>query len=84
MEKILDRDFTYPQRPNIDDTVKNLIDRLTAMNPHDRLGLKDMQAIKDHPYFDGFDFSAVKNQMMTRPPLPNENGGSSSGTSSAM
>lgn len=60
MEKVLARDFRYPANPNMDDTVKHLIDRLTAVSPHDRIGLKDIQAIKNHPYFAGFDFESAE------------------------
>lgn len=68
MEKILDRDFKYPVTN--DDSVKSLIDQLTEMNPQNRIGLKDIDAIKNHPYFDGVDFESIRNQTVPRPPLP--------------
>ena len=69
MDKILDRDFTYPENPRMNDTVKSLIDQLTGMKPHSRIGLKDIQAIKNHPYFAGFNFESVAQQIIPRPPL---------------
>lgn len=39
------------------------------MKPQNRIGLKDIEAIKNHKYFDGVDFESIRNQMIARPPL---------------
>lgn len=40
------------------------------MNPQNRIGVKDIDAIKNHKYFEGVDFETIRNQTMVRPPLP--------------
>lgn len=58
MEKVIDRDFTFPVTK--DETVKDIINRLTEMNPYNRIGLKDIDAIKNHEYFEGIDFETIR------------------------
>lgn len=48
----------------------DLIDELTEMNPQNRIGLKDIDAIKNHKYFEGVDFESIRNQTLMRPQLP--------------
>ena len=40
------------------------------MTPQNRIGLKDIDAIKNHQYFEGIDFEFISDQIMPRPSLP--------------
>lgn len=66
--KIQNRDFKYPKTD--DAAVIDLIDKLTEMNPQHRIGLKDIEAIKNHKYFEGVDFEAIQSQTLPCPKLP--------------
>ena len=48
------RKYPFPQ--SIDDDLKDLIMQLTNKNPMERIGLKRIEAIMSHPFFNGVDF----------------------------
>ena len=47
--------------------MKDLIMQLTNTEPMKRIGLKNIQAITSHPFFDGIDFEALRNQKEVCP-----------------
>ena len=64
-EKILDLDYTYP--PNFDPIAKDLIDKLLVFKPTKRLGVIKTPDIKDHPWFDGFQWDKLYKQQLDAP-----------------
>ena len=64
-DKILNRDLSFPPEANLSDDTKDLIDKLLQINPQRRLGAgrpgspNDMQALKNHAYFQSIDFAQL-------------------------
>jgi len=51
---IMERKFTFPA--HFDAEIRDLIDKLLAYNPEERLGYHNIQSLKDHPFFANIDF----------------------------
>lgn len=65
-EKILKCEINWPEFESEDEEslyitpeAKDLIERLLVVNPKDRIGYKDIDEIKNHPYFDDVDWDNV-------------------------
>ena len=58
--------------PHVSSTCGDLLKAIMIPNPTKRLGMgKDgMKEIKDHPWFDGFDWKALEEQTMKAPYIP--------------
>ena len=65
--KILEYDVEFPK--NMDKDLIDLIQKLTEYDHSKRIGLKNIPMIKNHPYFEGFDFELLADQKMKCPPL---------------
>ncbi len=55
----------------VGDDAKDLILKLTVINPKERLGAKNEDDIKNHPFFGGLNFDDVLNKKITPPFIPN-------------
>ena len=53
-ENIQERIFKFPR--DLDPKAVDLIDRLLAMNPFERIGYGNYDELKAHPFFEGIDF----------------------------
>jgi serine/threonine protein kinase len=53
-ENILDRKLSFPK--GLDKNAADLINKLLASNPTERIGYSSYQELKDHPFFEGIDF----------------------------
>ena len=60
-DKVLEHEVKYPE--SMDTDLKDLIMQLTNDDPQKRLGLNNMSALKNHPYFKGIDFESIKKQF---------------------
>ena len=47
---------------NISEETKDLINKLLVLEPDDRIGAKDINELKQHPYFNGIDFGKITTQ----------------------
>jgi hypothetical protein len=55
--KILEYDVEFPK--SMDKDLIDLIQKLTEYDYSKRIGLKNIPMIKNHPYFEGFDFELL-------------------------
>jgi len=58
-DKILKQEVFFPYC--LDEDTVDIIEKLTDCDPTKRLGLKNMQVIKHHPFFEGIDFDSIVN-----------------------
>ena len=64
-DKILNRQLEFPPEANLTEATKDVVDRLLQVNPKRRLGAgrpgtdNDLQALKNHEYFQGIDFASL-------------------------
>ena len=65
--RINEYDVQFPS--NMDKNLVDLISRLTEYDQCKRIGLKNISMIKNHPYFEGFDFESLKDKQMMCPPM---------------
>mmetsp|Transcript_8256 Transcript_8256/g.10223 ORF Transcript_8256/g.10223 Transcript_8256/m.10223 type:complete len:307 (-) Transcript_8256:6-926(-) len=65
-QNILAQKIMWPEPDDddyaISDSAKDLIKRLLAFEPSDRLGSGGVQEIKDHPWFEGIDWDNLREQ----------------------
>ena len=71
-EKIVNEQLRFPPEPKLSAEVKSLISALLTVNPARRIGSFKGGAndIKDHVWFQGFDFKALEARMMKVPYKP--------------
>lgn len=60
--------LTFPS--NLSSDIKNLIKRLLEKNPKNRIGAQNKAEIKQHPFFNGFDWAKCLRKEM-QPPITN-------------
>ncbi|KAG1666174.1 hypothetical protein FOA52_012021 [Chlamydomonas sp. UWO 241] len=60
-QKVTDRDFAFPD--GFPDDARDLVDRLLALEPDERLGAGDMQLLKAHAFFDGVRWGELRAQQ---------------------
>lgn len=65
--KILDQDYEFPS--SMDKDAVDLIQKLVQIEPMMRLGLKNTQVLKNHPFFKGINFENLQAQTLQCPPL---------------
>ena len=64
--------FKFPTKSHVSAPVQDLIQQLLVLEPKNRLGCKvraDLD-IRDHPWFDGFDFGALYRKELSPPWQP--------------
>ena len=75
-DKILARDFKFPESPAISDEARDLIDKLLQLQPLKRLGAgkpgteNDINSLKNHPYFSGIDWETLHKQPVPEYDIP--------------
>eukprot|EP01121_Diplochlamys_sp_Union-15-3_P010674 TRINITY_DN3017_c0_g1_i1.p1 TRINITY_DN3017_c0_g1~~TRINITY_DN3017_c0_g1_i1.p1 ORF type:complete len:168 (+),score=26.78 TRINITY_DN3017_c0_g1_i1:84-587(+) len=55
-ERIVNRDFGWPDDFTVPDVAKDLINQLLTLEPEHRLGSKGANEVKNHPFFNGIDW----------------------------
>lgn len=65
---IIDGKIHYPER--MSPTAKDLISKLLTPNPDERLGMKNIQEIKNHPFFASVDWKKVLKKEVPPPFKP--------------
>jgi len=70
---ILDKPLRFPMGYFSDEAV-DLCQKLLVKKPEERLGYgpSDADGIKNHPFFDGIDWAAMKEKMVTPPYIPSD------------
>jgi len=58
------------ENEDIPEAALNLISKLLCREPTQRLGAKDFNELKSHPFFDGVDFEALYAPNSEAPLLP--------------
>ena len=71
-EMILNKEIKFPEKKNISENLKDLVEKLLKKNWEERLGKDgDVNEIKNHGFFKGFNFDEISNQKMESPFKPN-------------
>lgn len=65
-DKILQRKFAFPAAIR-DENLKDLISKLLMLKPEKRLGMQGHDALKQHPFFSGIDWEALRRQEIPVP-----------------
>ena len=74
-ERIKNAEIKFPDKPKGTDEVKDIIIRLLIKEPTKRMGSqKDVEEIKNHPWFKGFDWEGMLNRKLKAPFLPKVGG----------
>jgi len=63
--KIKSEELTFPWE--VSPILKDLLFKLLAKNPSDRLGAKGMSEVKEHPFFEGIDWDSLLNKKIDPP-----------------
>eukprot|EP00195_Chlamydomonas_chlamydogama_P005080 CAMPEP_0202904494 /NCGR_PEP_ID=MMETSP1392-20130828/29654_1 /ASSEMBLY_ACC=CAM_ASM_000868 /TAXON_ID=225041 /ORGANISM="Chlamydomonas chlamydogama, Strain SAG 11-48b" /LENGTH=338 /DNA_ID=CAMNT_0049592139 /DNA_START=42 /DNA_END=1055 /DNA_ORIENTATION=+ len=74
-QKVSERDFSFPD--DFPPHARDLVDRLLALEPDDRLGAADMEDLKRHDFFAGVRWEELRSQkapdfIAPSPPTPEE------------
>jgi serine/threonine protein kinase len=64
---IMERKLHFP--PGFDKDAMDLVDKLLAYNPMERLGYSSMQELREHPFFKDIDFDKLDKQEIDIPLL---------------
>ena len=71
-EMIENNDLKFPENINIPENLKDLIEKLLKKNWEERLGKNgDINEIKNHEFFSGFNFDDLLNKKIESPYKPN-------------
>lgn len=71
-EMIANNDLKFPENINIPENLKDLIEKLLKKNWEERLGKNgDINEIKNHEFFSGFNFDDLLNKKIESPYKPN-------------
>lgn len=55
-ENILHSPVDYPSGSKLSSEAKDLIEKLLKKDPEERIGFKDLNDLKNHPFFQGINF----------------------------
>jgi len=58
LNNILERKLIFPE--GFDPNAMDLVDKLLALNPEERLGYRSMDELKEHPFLEGIDFEKLE------------------------
>ena len=74
-ERIKSSDVKFPEKPKSTPEARDIIRKLLVKDPTQRLGSqKDVEDLKSHPWFKGFDWEALLARKMPTPFKPKVSG----------
>ncbi|EGR30983.1 protein kinase domain protein [Ichthyophthirius multifiliis] len=72
-QNIIEKDVRFPQSVPLSKECMDIVIKLLQKNPEERLGYKDVQDIKNHPFFKEINFDDLIQKKIQAPTIPKIN-----------